>query len=81
MAPLAVRLILPPGQILVEGVTEIFNPEFTVTVASANPAQPVLEVPITRYVRVPADTGVASTVDPVVAESSAVVPLGERLQE
>jgi hypothetical protein len=32
---------------LADEVTVTFNPEFTVTVASAKPAHPVLEVPVT----------------------------------
>lgn len=80
VAPEAVRLILPPGQIEVDAVTVTFNPEFTVTIASAKPAQPVLDVPVTLYVVMV--VGLASTVDPVVDDNVALAePVGDRLQE
>jgi hypothetical protein len=63
-----------------EAVTVTFNPEFTVTTASAKPAQPVLEVPVTRYVLVL--VGFANTVDPVVDDKVELAePLGDRLHE
>jgi hypothetical protein len=73
----AVRVTLPPWQILYEELMLTVGAVLTVIVASAVPEHPEVEVPVTRKILVVAVVGVASTEEPDVDESSAVEPAGE----